>query len=128
MDAARGSISSNSTTQSAKPDDPTHLSNPFVLRHARRYLRDLPYPLPCDLPELHRQNLQTLLATAVFGKALGSTPSYPPRKVLEIACGSGYWSAVCHEYLSSMYSEDQVVADCALFRAPRTTCTVIVQS
>lgn len=108
MDAARGSISSNSTTQSAKPDDPTHLSNPFVLRHARRYLRDLPYPLPCDLPELHRQNLHTLLATSVFGRALGSTtnPQRPPRKVLEIACGSGYWSSLCHHYLYGLGYED----------------------
>lgn len=106
MDAARGSISSIST-QSTK-DDSTVLSNPFVLRHGRRYLRDLPYPLPCDLPELQRQNLHTLLATSVFGRALGSTPSphNPPSKVLEIACGSAYWSSLCHAYLSNLGYED----------------------
>jgi hypothetical protein len=66
------------------------------------------YPLPCDLPELQRQNLQTLLATSVFGRALGHTPSpqTPPRKVLELACGSGYWSSVCHDYLSGLGYDD----------------------
>lgn len=106
MDAARGSISSNST-QSVK-EDGASLANPFVLRHGRRYLRDLPYPLPCDLPELQRQNLHTILSTSVFGRPLGCTPSpqNPPKKVLEIACGSGYWSSLCHEYLSEQGYED----------------------
>ncbi|KAF2743667.1 SAM binding motif-containing protein [Sporormia fimetaria CBS 119925] len=102
VDAARGSISSNST-QSTREDSAV-LSNPFVLRHGRRYLRDLSYPLPCDLPELQRQNLHTLLATSIFGRPLGSTPSAenPPKKVLDVACGSGYWSSLCHEYLSGL--------------------------
>jgi ubiquinone/menaquinone biosynthesis C-methylase UbiE len=66
------------------------------------------YPLPCDLPELQRQNLHTLLATSVLGRALGSTPSpqNPPKKVLELACGSGYWTAVCHDFLSGLGYED----------------------
>ncbi|KAL6150132.1 hypothetical protein ACJQWK_02522 [Exserohilum turcicum] len=106
MDITRGSMSSSST-QSTKDDAAGPPSDPFVLRHGRRYIRSASgYPLPCDLPELHRQNLQTLLATAVFGRALGSTPSQPPRKVLEVACGSGYWSAVCHEWLSGQGYED----------------------
>ncbi|PSN62700.1 SAM binding motif-containing protein [Corynespora cassiicola Philippines] len=106
MDATRGSISSSST-QSTK-DDGSSLTHPFVLRHGRRYLRDLAYPLPCDLAELQRQNLQTLLATTVFGRALGSTPSpqKPPTKVLELGCGSGYWSSVCHDYLAELGVQD----------------------
>lgn len=105
-DAMRASISSTST-QSTRDDSISH-SSPFVLRHGRRYLRDLPYPLPCDLPELQRQNLHTLLATTVIGRPLGSTPSpdNPPSKVLEIACGSGYWSSLCHEYLSGQGYDD----------------------
>ncbi|KAL5429960.1 hypothetical protein PMIN06_012648 [Paraphaeosphaeria minitans] len=108
MDPTRGSASSASTAQSAKADDAALFANPFALRHGRRYLRDLTYPLPCDLPELQRQNLHTLLSTSVFGRALGSSPDpeRPPRKVLEIACGSGYWSSLCHEYLSGLGYED----------------------
>ncbi|ORX94462.1 S-adenosyl-L-methionine-dependent methyltransferase [Clohesyomyces aquaticus] len=106
MDTSRGSVSSSST-QSTKEDSDT-LKNPFVLRHGRRYLRDLPYPLPCDLPELQRQNLHTLLATQIFGRALASSlsPNSPPSKILEIACGSGYWSSMCHEYLSELGHND----------------------
>ncbi|PVH96654.1 SAM binding motif-containing protein [Periconia macrospinosa] len=108
MDTTRGSVSSASTSQSGRLDDAGHHSNPYVLRHGRRYLRDLPYPLPCDLPELQRQNLHTLLATSVLGCALNSTPkaSRPPKKVLELACGTGYWSSMCHSYLGSLGYED----------------------
>lgn len=108
MDAARGSISSASTGQSAR-DDGANSAEPFLLRHGRRYLRNVSYyPLPCDLPELQRQNLHTLLATSIFGRALGSTPSpqNPPRRVLELACGSGYFSSLCHEYLESLGYDD----------------------
>ncbi|KAL5121172.1 hypothetical protein ACEQ8H_001024 [Pleosporales sp. CAS-2024a] len=107
MDATRGSISSTSTAQSTS-DTPSS-AEPFILRHGRRYLRNVAYyPLPCDLPELQRQNLHTLLATSVLGRALGSTPSpqNPPKKVLEIACGSAYWSSVCHEYLGGLGYQD----------------------
>lgn len=99
-------MSSTSTSQSTN-DPPS--SEPFILRHGRRYLRNVHhYPLPVDLPELQRQNLHTLLATQIFGRALGSTPSAqnPPKKVLEVACGSGYWSSVCHDFLSGLGYED----------------------
>ncbi|KAH9880107.1 hypothetical protein J1614_002133 [Plenodomus biglobosus] len=127
MDVTRGSISSTSTSHSAR-EDTSLSSEPFLLRHGRRYLRNVGYyPLPCDLPELHRQNLQTLLATAVFGRALGSTPSpyvnpqYTSRVFsLGLAFAStpcclgtsegagrlGYWSAVCHAYLAGLGHED----------------------
>lgn len=76
--------------------------NCFTRRHGRRYLRDstLPYPLPCDIAELNRQNLRTRLFCEVFRGPICS-PLYkdgPPKKILDLACGTGYWSALCHQH------------------------------
>lgn len=80
------------------------LSQPFELRYGRRYLREVPYPLPCDLAEIQRQNLRTMLVCEVFGRAVcaPSIRNKIPMKVLEVGCGSGYWSAACHDYFSSL--------------------------
>ncbi|KAG5975451.1 hypothetical protein E4U55_007661 [Claviceps digitariae] len=77
-------------------------SRPFIQRNGRTYLNDptLPYPLPTDLTELHRQSLRTLLLIQTFGGPVCS-PSLiktPPRRVLEIGCGSGFWSMMCHQF------------------------------
>jgi SAM-dependent methyltransferase len=42
------------------------------------------------------------LATQVFGTPLCSPQANekPPESVLEVACGSGFWSAQCHDYLA----------------------------
>jgi SAM-dependent methyltransferase len=105
------SSSISSTTGSSAPTSGTRdapsessLSKPFTERHGRRYLRDptLPYPLPCDLPEIHRQTLRTLLMCQVFNGPICS-PAFdkkPPKRVLEVACGSGFWSVMCHRYFS----------------------------
>lgn len=77
-------------------------STPYVRRYGRCYLSDptLPYPLPCDVPELHRQNLRALLLMHVFGAPFcaPSLTKTPPKKVLEVACASGFWSALCHDH------------------------------
>ncbi|KAI9871937.1 MAG: hypothetical protein M1830_002240 [Pleopsidium flavum] len=96
------SSSSSSGTIAHGPAD--YMTNPFTIRHGRRYLRDptVPYPLPVDLPELHRQNLRTLMLMQVFGKPFCSPflEDRPPKKILEIACGSALWSSACHDYLA----------------------------
>ena len=78
----------------------------FTFRHGRRYLRDssLNYPLPVGLNELHRQGLRTLLLTQIFGAPFCS-PAFdnaPPKKVLELACGSALWSSACHDYFKRL--------------------------
>lgn len=107
---ASGSVSSASvSTQSTGKDEINNfLDNPFELRHGRRYLRDLPYPLPCDLAETQRQNMRTLMGVTVFGQAscVPSIPKNIPKKVLEVACGCGYWSATCHEWFTSLGRPD----------------------
>ena len=75
---------------------------PFVVRNGRTYLADpqLPYPLPVDLAETHRQSLRTLLLFQLFSGPVCS-PTFankPPTRVLEVGCGSGFWSMMCHRY------------------------------
>lgn len=81
-----------------------HTLQPFISRNGHRYLRDvtLPYPLPCDLAETHRQTLRTMLLLQVFNGPLCSPffQTEPPMRVLEVACGSGYWSEMCHRHFS----------------------------
>ncbi|KAI9708492.1 MAG: hypothetical protein M1820_003953 [Bogoriella megaspora] len=75
----------------------------LMLCNARRYLRELPYPLPCDLAEYHRQNLSTQIRVKVLGRPICSPweNASPPRRVLELCCGTAYWSTLCHDYLQS---------------------------
>ncbi|CZT08442.1 related to SAM binding motif containing protein [Rhynchosporium agropyri] len=107
------SDSHSSTTNSSgitkvTTSDPTSnneaLTRPFAMRNGRRYLRDtsLPYPLPCDLSEIHRQTLRTMLLCQVFqGPTCSRTfQTKPPKRVLEVGCGTGFWSVMCHRHFS----------------------------
>jgi len=83
---------------------PLQQQKPFVVRNGRSYLADpsLPYPLPVDLVELHRQSLRTLLLFQLFAGPVCS-PAFankPPTRVLEVGCGSGFWSMMCHRFYS----------------------------
>lgn len=75
---------------------------PFVVRNGRSYIADptLHYPLPVDLAELHRQSLRTLLLFQLFGGPICSPvfANRPPTRVLEVGCGSAFWSMMCHRY------------------------------
>lgn len=78
---------------------------PFVTKsNGRTYLSDptLPYPLPVDLHELHRQSLRTLLLFQLFGGPVCSPvlANSPPTRVLDLGCGYGFWSMMCHSYFS----------------------------
>lgn len=104
MKGRRGTMGSISSAGSAASSSHLDLANPFELRYGRRYLRDMSYPLPCDLSELHRQSLRTLLSITVFGKpaCAPEIAKNVPKKVLEIGCGSAYWTSTCHEWFSEM--------------------------
>ncbi|EAU36432.1 conserved hypothetical protein [Aspergillus terreus NIH2624] len=77
---------------------------PLIRQGDRTYLRDPEnlYPLPCDLPEIHRQTLRSLMLLRVFGGPFCNPylTEQPPTRVLEIACGSGLWSGLCHEHFA----------------------------
>lgn len=88
---------------SSDPTDP-HRKH-FARRHGRRYLRDstLDYPLPCDLAELHRQTLRTMMLCQVFNGPICSPifNAKPPKRVLEVGCGTAFWSVMCHRHFSN---------------------------
>ncbi|KAL9085976.1 MAG: hypothetical protein Q9165_007338 [Trypethelium subeluteriae] len=102
---AIASSSDSSTISYARSLDATPS---FTIRNARRYLRDFPYPLPYDLSEWQRQNLSTRIRATVLGRPVCSpwAPASPPKKVLELGCGTGYWSSLCHDYFSSQGVSD----------------------
>ena len=92
-------------TSSSSLSSLTDYSNyPLVRQGDRTYLRDPEnsYPLPCDLPEIHRQSLRTMMLLRVFGGPFCNPQltNRPPKRVLEIACGSGLWSGLCHEHFA----------------------------
>jgi SAM-dependent methyltransferase len=78
--------------------------HPLIFRYGRRYMNRLPYLLPCDLKELQRQNLFNILASQVLGGPFSAPvdPLKPPSRILDIGCGSGYWTSLCHDYLMSL--------------------------
>ena len=107
LSSASGTTASLSTRTMASSTDPsasgeTLSTKFFITRNGRSYINDphITYPLPIDLAELHRQSLRTLMLIQVFGGPVCS-PAFatrPPTRVLEIGCGSGFWSMMCHRY------------------------------
>ncbi|KXJ92644.1 hypothetical protein Micbo1qcDRAFT_194040 [Microdochium bolleyi] len=100
--SAAGSSVSVSTSSTATRTT-RHLGpKPLVVRNNRTYINDpsLPYPLPVDLQELHRQSLRTLLLFQLLGGPITSPvfAKKAPLRVLEVGCGSGFWSMMCHRY------------------------------
>ncbi|KAL9113377.1 MAG: hypothetical protein Q9227_002418 [Pyrenula ochraceoflavens] len=91
------STTANSSNSNASSD--TNQS-PLIKRNGRLFLRDSHYPLPCDFPELNRQCLRSLMLMRVFGAPF-CAPYFEdgaPRRVCEVACGSGLWSTACNDY------------------------------
>lgn len=88
------------------PDDPEDmlLASRHEVRQGRRYMRDVPYLLPSDLAEVHRESLRTLLMVTVFSRATccPAVEARPPLKVLELGCGSAFWSSTCHDYFQRL--------------------------
>ncbi|UKZ69818.1 uncharacterized protein TrAtP1_010823 [Trichoderma atroviride] len=106
VSSASGQTSTSSrTVLSTDPSASLVAARPFVQRNGRTFLNDetLPYPLPSDLTELHRQALRTMLLIQVIGAPVLSPGliKKPPQRVLEIGCGSGFWSTMCHQYFKS---------------------------
>ncbi|KAM3422049.1 hypothetical protein BST61_g2425 [Cercospora zeina] len=80
------------------------LREPFEMRHGRRCLPStIPYPMPVDLEELHRQNIRTMLNLEIFGGPVCNATQRrkPPKKVLDLGCGSALWTAMCHDWYAA---------------------------
>ena len=104
ISSATDSSGLTTVTSSDPPSTDALLARPFTKLNGRLYLRDttLPYPLPCDLTELHRQTLRTMLLCQVFNGPICSSAfnEKPPKRVLEVGCGTGFWSVMCHHHFS----------------------------
>lgn len=99
------SAMSNTSTPKIKSPSASSISLSKILikKSGRVFLHDatIPYPLPCDLAEIHRQTLRSMVLMQVFNAPF-CAPYFeenPPHRVLEIACGSAAWSTACHDYL-----------------------------
>lgn len=60
----------------------------------------VPYPLPIDLAETHRQIIFAQLTDMIYDTPVLSKEMLhrPPLRVLELGCDTGWWSATCHQY------------------------------
>ena len=113
-------VGTTSSSSSSKPRSLATVSSIesggiFVKRNGRQYLRTVisPYPLPCDLAELNRQTVRTLLLMQIFGSPFCSPyfDDAPPRRILEVACGSAVWSSICHSQLGPNTNIDFIGTD-----------------
>ncbi|KAM0199434.1 hypothetical protein ACHAPQ_002256 [Fusarium lateritium] len=102
VSSASGTISTHTMTSTDHSNSSDPASKPFIVQNGRTYFNDptSSYPLPTDLAELHRQSLRTLMMIQVYGAPV-YTPfirNNPPLRVLEVGCGTGFWSMMCHRY------------------------------
>ncbi|KAH0558639.1 hypothetical protein GP486_004713 [Trichoglossum hirsutum] len=112
--SASGSTVSTSSSSKAtipqKTKKSRYTSDSYTIRNGRRYIAGpkCSYPLPCDVAELNRQNLRTVLLTTVYGAPFCAplVSSKPPKTVLDLGCGTGLWSSTCHDYFSRLGHPD----------------------
>lgn len=109
MASSTDSLTARSQRSATSSNATTITRDGTIWRAGRRYLDDAEragvpgYPLPVDLAETHRQEMMTQLSQMVFGGPFLSTSllENPPRRVLDLGCDAGFWSASCHQYYST---------------------------
>lgn len=94
----------SSDSASSSRTQPRRLNN-LVTKAGRTYLSkadvSVPYPLPVDLAETHRQIMFGQLTCTVYDTPVLSKSllEKPPLRVLELGCDTAWWSATYHQYL-----------------------------
>lgn len=71
----------------------------------------VPYPLPIDLAETHRQTMLAQLTSIIYDYPIlcQDLLKKPPLRVLELGCDTGWWSATCHQFFKARGHQLQFV-------------------
>ncbi|KAF3763931.1 S-adenosyl-L-methionine-dependent methyltransferase [Cryphonectria parasitica EP155] len=101
--------SGTSGTSSSRSTRSSHSLPPITKKAGRIYLDTtgavVAYPFPIDLAETHREIMLSQLNTTIFGSLILTEDlilgedNPPPRRVLEVCCDTGWWSAALHQQL-----------------------------
>lgn len=96
-----------STSSIRSRPSPSPRRNNTESKEGRTYLEaatsSVPYPLPIDLAETHRQIIFAQLTSMIYTTPILSKDllANPPLRVLELGCDTGWWSASCHQYFDA---------------------------
>lgn len=105
MNTINSASSRDTTTTSSSLGRPSRPNN-TERKIGRIYLdaatSSVPYPLPIDLAETHRQIIFAQLMDMIYDTPILSSEllNKPPLRVLELGCDTGWWSATCHQYFA----------------------------
>lgn len=86
-----------------RPSRPNNTEKKIGREYLDAATSSVPYPLPIDLTETHRQIIFAQLMDMIYDTPILSNElmNKPPLRVLELGCDTGWWSATCHQYFAA---------------------------
>ncbi|KAJ4387778.1 hypothetical protein N0V93_008379 [Gnomoniopsis smithogilvyi] len=86
-----------------RPSRPNNTERKIGREYLDAATSSVPYPLPIDLTETHRQIIFAQLMEIIYATPILSSEliNKPPLRVLELGCDTAWWSATCHQYFEA---------------------------